>query len=670
MVGRTVHTEGTVAPPYGLPRQSVTVVGVMAEEFRFPSDETQFWVPLNLARDGGSANVAWLREGISAAAATDEVNALLRERRPPGKDASARPRFEVAGVQDEMAASVRPVLWILFASVGLVLLIACANVANLVLARASVRGREMSIRTSLGAARWRLTRQMITEGLVLATLGGIAGWILALGGLQLLRASLAGLSPQGNIRQIGAQFGQSFAPPSLGGIHLDPIAFAFTAAICFAIGIGFGLAPTFRLKASKPMDALRSGAGASASGFGLFRRNAGRSLLVVGQIALAVTLAVAGGLLIHSFARLLLAENGYDPRHVLTFQKRAPRGHYTNQQLRRFSEDLVARLEAQPNIRGAAYGILPLVSFIAYADLRITPGEQLPPPPGGEEFYSAYRPELRLVSPHYRDVMGMKVAQGQGFSSTDGGTTRRLLINETLARGRFPRENPVGKQVFMGEDVWEIRGVVADVRQQGLDVEPTPQVFVNFVGWPSYNEIADDPRYYSVRTSGEPTAVLASVRETVRQLDGEVMLDNVATMEQLVASSIARPRLYAVLLGLFAEVAIMLAAIGTYGVMAYAVTQNTREIGLRIALGARPHEVLGLVLLRASVLAGAGTGIGILLSVAVSRYLQGLIFGLTSMNLPTYIAVAIIFAAGAMAASYIPARRASRVDPLVALRAE
>jgi putative ABC transport system permease protein len=659
--------------PYGLPRQVFTVVGIMGDDFRFPSEQTAFWIPLNVERAGGSANIARLGDGVSREVAEEEVNSMLQGRRGENGPADgATPRFEVVGLQDELVASVRPVLRILLVAAALVLLIVCSNVANLLLTRATVRGREVSLRMALGAGRGRIIRQMMAEGTVLAVFGGVIGTVLALGGVQVLRVLFESLRGHVNIRQVGVDVGRVATFPRVEEIGIDATTLAFTAGVCLMAGVVFGLAPALRTAASSVANALREGSASDAFGFGLFRHHATRSVLVIGQVALAVTLLVGGSLVVRSFVRLITTDAGFDPSNVLTFQLRLPKT-YANRQVRQMSDQLVERAASLPGVRGAAYGILPLVSRLAYTPLLTSPSEQLPPPPAaqrnGESFYTPEYPELRLVSRDYLRVMGMRILAGQGFDAVGSGHSRGIIINETLARRRFSGQ-AVGREVYFGADApWQIMGVVADVRQQGLDVEPSPQVFVDFGRWDRFIDIADDPGYYAVKTDGPPSpALLASLRDIVGQLDRQAMLDNVVTMTQLVNSSVARPRLYATVLGLFAAIAVMLAAVGVYGVMAYAVAQSTREIGVRMALGAR--EVVGLVIGRAAVLTGIGMALGFAGAIAVNRLLQGMIFGLPPHGLSTYIGVAAGFSAVALIAAYVPAVRATRVSPLIALRAE
>jgi predicted permease len=377
---------------------------------------------------------------------------------------------------------------------------------------------------------------------------------------------------------------------------------------------------------------------------------------------MAMTLLIGAGLLIRSFVKLSNVPQGYNPANVLTFQVALPAERYPIAQLKTFAEDLVARLRSVPGVEAAAYGQLPMVAITETAWFRRTPDLPQRPPPGGAE--------LRLISRDYLAVMGIRVISGRGFAASDhAGQPRALLINQVLARREFPEENPIGHHVFAGRDSvpWEIVGVVDDVRQSGLDREPEPQVFAEFNQWPGTAVFPLGP-YFSVRTQANPIAVVSNVRQIARELDREAGLFNVATMEQIVSNRISRPRMYAVLLGIFAGVAVALAAIGIYGVMAYSVAQRTREIGIRMALGARRSEVMGLVLGQSTVLTTVGIIAGVAGAALLTRYLQGMLFGLTPLDLTTIVAVSTMFGAVATTAAYLPARRAASVEPLLALR--
>jgi putative ABC transport system permease protein len=603
-------------------------------------------------------------------AAAEEVGAILHQIRGESQAESqpypGPPRFEIVTIQDQLVAPVRPALRVLVVAVGIVLLIACANVASLLLARTSARQREIAVRAALGAGRDRLVRQMLTESVLLALLGGVAGTALAFAGIGALRNLGVSLAQRSDL-------GPSASFPRLEEIGLDATTFAFTIAAALFTGVLFGLAPAVRFTRRDLMDVLRDGGASTSSGFRLVRASATRSVLVVAETTMAMMLLVGGGLLIHSFLKLTHVNTGFDPANVLTFQVRWSSERDSVSELKMLAEGLVGRVRAVPGVRVAAYAHqLPMVQMEQKAGMRIRLGEQLPPPPGPNEV-SPYFPDLRLVSQEYLKVIGTRVTAGRAFGENDQlGRPLVMLINEALARSRFPGESPLRKHVYvLGDHAWEIVGVVEDVRQKSLDQEPTPQIFVDFRQWPRSVAPFDLPQYYVVRlVDDRPSSVIPTIRGIVRTLDEQASLDNVAMMEQLVSTSVSRQRMYAVLLGIFAAVAAALAAIGIYGVMTFSVAQRTREIGIRMALGAHSLQVIRLVLRQSMVLTVLGIALGLAGAAAVTRYLEGLLFGLTPLDPMTFIIVSVVFASVAAFASYLPARRATKVDPLIALRCE
>ena len=685
-----------------LDARDFAVVGVMPQGFAFPDAQTQFWMPFTLPTSGPAAQsrftpVGRLNDGASVGAAAAEVNAMLLpippapppppppapagQAGPPAspppppaprsggaadvqRGSGAQPagrnreataaRFRVIGLQEQLVAPVRTALLVLAGAVGFVLLIACVNVANLLLARTAVREREIAVRRALGAGHGRLVRQLLTESVVLALVGGAMGTALAYGGVRLLRA-LGTTLPRRDL-------GNSVSIPRLAEIGLDATVFGFALAVAVLTGVLFGLAPAIRQARAPEMDVLREAAGG--------RSHRMQHLLVVAEIALAMMLLVGGGLLIHSFANLMKTDAGYDPRNVLTFQVSLPRSSDLERAV--FAENVVTRLASISGVRAAGYSQhLPMVQMVSVAPLRTTPNlpAQPPPPPGppGSRTPPEW-PSTRFVSRDFLSVMGMRVIAGRGFDDGDRkGQPQVMLISRALARSGFLGDNPIGKQVYaLGAAPWQIVGIVDDVRYKGIDQEPEPQIFIDIRQWPA----PGGPRYYAVRTNGEPTAVASTIRSVVRQLEPRAAVDNVATMTQIVSTSVSRPRMYAVLVGIFAAVAVVLAVVGIYGVMAYSVTQRTREIGIRMALGARPREVLRLVLGESILLTGAGLVSGLTGAALVTRYLDTMLFGLTTLDPATFAAAALAFASVATVAAYVPARRATRVDPVVALRCE
>jgi predicted permease len=660
--------------------RAYTVIGVMRDGFQFPDAQTGFWIPFVAAdfpRMGGSP-IARLRDGVTIEAATAEVSSLLpqvRAEQPaaPGPQGPPPPaRYELVGLQELLVAPIRPALLVLTAAVGFVLLIACVNVANLLLARTAARQREIAVRLALGAGRSRLVRQALTESALLALAGGIVGIGLAFGGIRLLQTLASGLPRR--------DMGPGVTLPRLDEIGIDLSVLAFSAAASMVTGLVFGLAPALRRSRSSPMDTLREGAGSAASGFNLFRQNRTQGLLVVAEIGMAVMLFVGGGLLIASFLKLSHVEPGFDPTGVVTAQVILPRGRYDGPQLAEFAEAIVGRLERLPRVRVAGYARqLPTVQMRQISLLRTTPDmpARMPAPPPFDGRQLPEIPDTRVVSRGYLAVMGIRVVAGRGFGDADrAGQPQVMLINRTLARSGFFGENPVGKRIYgPGRLPWEVVGIVDDVHQFGLDRDPDPQIFVDFRQEPPpqvVNRGAGPPPvvYFAVRTTGDPSAAGPAIRDIVRQVEPMAAVDNMATMDQIVSNSLSRPRLYAVLLGVFAGIAVALAAIGIYGVMAYSVAQRTREIGIRMALGAQRAQVVRLVLRQGIALTAIGTVIGLCTAAAVTRYLQTMLFGLTPLDPSTFAAVALLFSAVAVVASYVPARYATRVDPLIALRCD
>jgi putative ABC transport system permease protein len=655
ILGRTLTLDSVLGPR----RQTrYSVVGVMPQGFEFPYRRTQFWMPFHLAVLGGATvrgpMLARLADGVSMQAAAAEVGPIVREIRRH----SSGIRYELVREQDEVVAPVKPALLVLTAAVGFVLLIACVNIANLTLARTAARRREIAIRAALGAGRSRLIRQALTESVLLALLGGLAGTGLALAGIRLLRMLATTF--------VRLDLGSSLAFPRLDEIGIDTSVLAFTAATSVVTGGLFGLAPALRHSRPDPMGALGNAAASSVEGFGVVSRFGLRSVLVVAEIAMATVLLVGGGLLIHSFVKLSSVDPGYDPVNVLTFQVSLPLDRYPDARLVTFAEDLVARLRSVPGVRAAAYANqLPMVQLQDVFQLRKTPDLPKAAP-------LVRSPDGRLVSRDYLKTMGIRIVAGRGFTENDGpGRPRVLLINQALARRDFDGENPVGRTVYVGRDAvpWEIAGIVGDVRQMRLERTPEPQFFALLRQWPA-GPIFPLGAYYAVRTSADTPLPIATVRDIVHELDQQAALFNTAPMEQVVATTISRPRMYAVLLGIFAGIAAALAAIGIFGVMAFSVAQRTREIGIRMALGAQRSEVMALVLGQSMALTAVGIALGLAGAAAVTRYLEKMLFGLTPLDPATFVAVSLTFALVATLASYVPARRATNVDPLIALRCE
>jgi predicted permease len=554
--------------------------------------------------------------------------------------------IELSPMKEELVRPVRPALVVMLAAVGFVLLIACANVANLLLARAAGRRQEFAVRAALGAARGRIVRQVLTESLVLAVLGSALGSLLAYGAIRALRV----LGPADI--------------PRLDHLGLDLPFFGFTLGVSVLTGILFGIMPALRLSRTSEMQAIKQGASFGASGLRMFGGHRVRSVLAMAEIALALMLLVGAGLLINSFLKLSNVSPGYDPTNVLSFQLMFPQGRYQAPQRETFSTQLLERLKSLPGARAVAVSnTLPLQQGITRLSVRL---EGQPEPTRMEDATIA---DVRVASPGYLTTMGIALVSGRTFlPESRAEPPKELLVNRSFATRYLPNTQAVGARVNMdGPEPWTIVGVVGDVRHAGLTAEPVPEIYVD------YRQAAlVMPRlqtaFFTIRTATDPLPLLSNIRGLVRQLDAQLVVDNIATMDQRLSTSIARPRFYATLIGVFAFIAVALAAVGIYGVLAYTVSQSTREIGIRLALGAPRAGVLGLVLAQGCVIAGAGIAIGLAGAALVTRSLATLLFGLTPFDPLTFAGVSALLGVIAIAACYIPARRAMQVDPIVALR--
>ena len=682
VLGRTVAFTGNSLGVFSggiVPDVPYTIVGVMPPGFHFPYDNAQFWIPRapTPSPDGRPIRretIARLAGGVTPAAAAAEMDAIRRDAHDTRRRGTemgtlspiqpssisivgGRPRYELIPVQDELTASVRPALLVLMAAVGVVLLIACVNVANLLLARTASRQREIAVRAAIGAGPGRLVRQLITESLLLAGLGGALGIALAFGGVRLFRVLATTLGR--------SDLGLASVFPRLSEVSVDGAALGYALAVSIATGLVFGLAPALRHARPRHAALLRD---LPASP----RSTIGGSLVVV-EIALATVLLVGAGLLITSFVRLATVDPGFEPAHLLTFQVLQSTSPRPEDQ-RAFAEAFVDRLRVVPDVQSAAYARqLPLVQLQDSLTVTLRRGDV-------EVTLAGDGADVRFVSRDYLKTMGIPIVAGRGLTEADGeGRPGVVVINDALARRSFAGGSPLGQIILFGPPghrvPLEIVGVAGNVRQFGLDRAPEPQYFMDIRQVPTDPAFRAPPlfpvgAYYSVRTPADAGAVVAAARAIARQLDPHATLADVATMEQIVSNSITRPRMYAVLVGVFAAVAFALAIIGLYGVMAYAVAQRTRELGVRVALGAGHRDVMRLVLRRSLLLTTGGIAIGVAGAAGLARYLESLLFGLRPVDPATFAAVASAFAAVAMLASYVPARRAATVDPLVALREE
>ncbi len=640
------------------------IVGVMPPGFQFPPESTgDIWTPLVPAGTPPTFRLSFyarLRDGVSLAAAHDEVAILYDSVR--STTPANRPRLEVAPVKEVLIEPFAPAITVLVAAVILVLLIACVNVANLVLARSTVRQYEMGLRAALGASRARLIRQHLAEGTLLAVCSGVGGLAIAAICMSWLRA-FGSAGPRGDMLP-------GLNIPRLAETNVDLAVAGFAIAVSVVAGLAFGVIAGARQPSLAPALRRESRRWSFLGARGI------QHALVVAEVAMAVVLFVGSALMLRSFIHLSSIDTGFAAAGVTTFQVTLPPSRPLSE-LTRVGDALVDRIAAMASVHGVGYAeSLPMVPVGRMAVLSSTP--VFPKPAPG----SPPRLDVRIVSRSYLDVMGIRIAEGRGFSEADGALApRALLVNETLAREMFAGRSAVGQRIYVGGVVtfdppgrsaplapWEVIGVVADVRQRSVVEPATPQIFVDQRQVPGPTNTSSIN--VVVRMDGDPAPLLASLRPLIAQLDAAAFVDNVAPLERLVSNTYARPRLYAMVLGIYAVVAIGLAAVGIYGVMAFAVVRRTREIGIRMALGARRRQVQALVVRDSAIVAGTGLAIGIGGAVWSSRLFEGLLFGITPLDRTTYAAVAAAFAAIAMLAAVIPARRASAVDPVLALRTE
>jgi putative ABC transport system permease protein len=646
VVGQTLNLSG----------DAYTIVGVLPPTFQFaPRGTVEVWAPWRpndaqlTRRFMHWVNViARLKPGVSEAQAQAEMQTIAGRIAQDHKDSHAGTNIVVTPLHDQIVRQVKPLLLVLLGAVGFVLLIACANVANLLLARASQRQKEIAVRAALGAGRWRLIRQLLIESALLALLGGGLGLLLAQWGVEALIAAI----PDNVLNFM----------PYLRDLTLDGRTLAFTGALALVTIIVFGLAPALHASKLDLQSALKEGGRTSGEG----SRRRLRDLLVVGEIALALVLLVGAGLMMKSLMRLLEVDPGFDPKNVLTFSVSLPAAKYDrNDEVYAFHHQLIARLESLPGVKGA--GTVTVIPLIGGNTTRFYDAAQPRPAPGGET-----EANLREVSDNYFRVLGVPLIAGRHFTERDKADAPGVVIvNQTLAKRVFPSRDAVGQRlIFTGDDSTpnQIVGVVGDEKVNGLAEQTTPVVYYPFL----QDTSPGLTKNLVVRTEGDPTAVVSAIRNECRTLEPGLTVAQVMTMEQIIANSPSTfmRRYPALLIGVFAAVALLLAAIGIYGVMSYSVSQQTREIGVRLALGARKLDVLRLVIGRGMLPALAGVGVGVAAAFGLTRLMTGLLFGVEASDPATFGLIALLLVVVALLACYIPARRAAKVDPMIALRCE
>jgi putative ABC transport system permease protein len=548
-------------------------------------------------------------------------------------------RLRLVPLPDELLGNVRTPLYVLLGAVAFVLLIACANVANLLLARAANRQKEIAIRSAMGAGRKRIVRQLLTESVLLSVAGGAIGLLLAVWGTEALVKLAADSIPRAS------------------GIGVDNRVLGFTMLLSLLTGVVFGLAPA--MQASRPdfNESLKEGGKGSGTGT---RNSRTRGVLVVAEIALALVLLVGAGLLIQSFRRLQDVDPGFDPRNVLTMRLYLPESKYGEPgRPRIFFEQLLQRVGALPGVQ--AVGTTTHLPMRGGGDTYFKIEGR--PFSGTDQQITALNP---AISHDYLRAQGIPLVKGRAFTEQETKETPRVtIINENFARTYFPNEDPLGKRLIIDDGQplpCEIIGVARDIKQFSLAAESTPTMYMPRIETGFANVV--------VRTAGDPVAVASAVRASVLAIDKDQPVANVRSMEEILSSSVAGPRFRTLLLGIFAVVALGLAAVGIYGVMSYTVTQRTREIGIRMALGARGSDVLRLVVRQGITLALVGVATGVGVALALTHLLTGMLFNVSATDPATFAIIALLLITVALLACWIPARRATKVDPMVALRYE
>jgi putative ABC transport system permease protein len=629
VVGKTVALNG----------HNVTIIGVMPADFKWFIKENSLggkpadlWTPTKIVARSGRflSAVARLKPNVTFAQAQAEMTTIA------SRLEQQRPEFDtgwgvtLVPVREQLAGEIKTPLLILLGAVAFVLLIACANVANLMLARAASRSKEIAIRAALGAGRWRVVRQLLTESLMLALAGGVVGLLLAEWGV----AALVALSPP-NL------FGASEV-----GVSLPVLGFTF--GVSLLTGVVFGLLPALEASRFDPNEALKESGRGNTGGA---RSRRARSAFVVAQVALALVLLVGAGLMIKSFARLQSVDPGFDAKNLLTLNVLLPASKYKEEPKRvAFFRQAVERIKALPGVRSVAVvSELPFAALGSATDFNI---EGRPEPPRGEEFVT----DVRAADENYFRTMNIPILNGRAFTPQEGSEDRHVaIINETLARKYFAGENPIGKRIV---------GVVGDARYDKLETEPRAMVY-----W-THPQLAGTRMMLVVRADNDPLNLAPSVEREIQAIDKDQPVADVRTMESWLGESVARARFGTLLLAVFACLALLLAAVGIYGVMAYTVAQRQHEIGIRMALGAQTRDVLRMIVRQGMMMTLIGVALGLAGGLALTRVISGLLFGVSATDPLTFAGVATLLIAVSLVACLVPARRATRVDPMIALRYE
>ena len=629
-----------------------SVIGVMPRGFQFMSKETGLWIPIafsheELANRGGHylTVVARMKPGVQLAQARADIAAITERIRRDHPQRSFEMGSVVITMREQLAGDVRTALIVLLVAVGFVLLIACANIANLLLSRSAARSREIALRAALGAGRGRILRQLLTESVLLAFAGGATGLLFA----WLSFSFLTQLIPDG------------LALTS--GVRIDLKIFGFTLLLSLVTGIIFGLAPALHAARVDLNEALKLGGGRSGAAGGHRRL---RDMFVVVEIALALVLLIGAGLLIETFLRLRSLDIGVNPDNVLTLRTALPRSKYSELARRTaFYEQVLERVRATSGVLSAGYTTAVPLTWKGGTNGFVVESREHRP---GQDANS------RQVSVGYMETMGIRLREGRFFDNHDDSQAERVaIINETMARQFWAGESALRKRFKLGDpeakNPWiSVVGIVGDVKEMGLEAPAKAEMFFPYQQMPT--GLWNMPRDLTIRTTNDPLSLVSAVRQAIWSVDPAQPVSNIQTMDNVLAEEVTQRRIGMTLLTAFASLALLLACLGIYGVLSYAVSQRTSEIGVRMALGASRNQVLRLVMADGMRLAAVGVGIGLVAALALTRLMAGLLFGVSASNPLTLTGTTLVLASVALLACYVPARRAAKVDPMIALRYE
>ncbi|HEU0174139.1 MAG TPA: ABC transporter permease [Blastocatellia bacterium] len=646
---RFAGDQGIIGRNVTINDHTYTVIGVMPAEFEYPPSGSnqlpgEIWFPRALETDGAKRDshslltVARLKPGVRIAQARVELENIARQREHESRINTDK-GVRLVRLQEQIGRKLRASLLILAGAVGFVLLIACANVANLLLSLAVGRASEIAIRLALGASRWRIARQLLTESLLLSLFGGAVGLLLA------------AWMEQG-IRLLGAT-----QIPHVERLAIDGRVLGFTLLVTILTGIVFGLAPA--LQASRPdvNETLKdSGRGAKGASHQRLRNG-----LVVAEVALSLALLIGAGLLIKSFWRLQQVEPGFDARNVLSLDFTPSRAKHPSESLAVFYQQLLERIQTLPGVQAAA-----LVNNLPLSGRRGIEVYKIEGRPEPKSMADAVVADYQVISPGYFQLLGIPLLRGRAIAESDGaGTPGVILINQAFAERYWPGEDPLGRRLLIDfNQRWvTVVGIVGNVKQSGLPYEAAPHVYVSYKQMPGSRSLL-------VRTTGDPLNFVGMVRSQIQAIDRDLPIYNIHTLEDLLAESVAQQRLNLLLLCVFAAVALALTMVGIYGVTSYAVAQRMHEIGIRMALGAQAGDVLRLVLWQGMKLAGFGIALGLAGALALTRWMAALLFEVKATDPLTFVGVAALLAGVALLACFVPAQLATKVDPMIALRCE